>query len=237
MASLLAVQLRHRIEAYLGRGLTIRQVKHCEEIVINLKPWVPLRYLEGLTRALGKDRQSMRNWGMFYFPLYALASEFRGFVRRKDFIFLKGRVHRIYRKCDLMAGDGFGEKDLDAVLFLVDECTDPEIETTFTIARTYGLRTLRHLRGIILKNRAVTILPNIPSLGLETDEKFCSQISQWAASKYPDVGSLRKRYRHRVNSILRGRTTLRSLWNEMDELHDPKEEGNGPEKNADTPAI
>lgn len=219
MASQLAIQLRHRVEAYLGRGLSFNQIKHCEEIIINFKPWVPLRFLEGLEKTLVGTRQRSRNWGLFYFPLYALAREFRGFTRRADLVFLVGRMHRIYRQCDLMAGDGYEEKDLSSILFLVEECSDQEIEATFTIARTYGLRTVRHLRGIILKNRAVAVLPHLKSLKLEDDEAFKQKLTQWANSKYPDVGMLRGLYKHRINNIVRGKSRLRFVWDELEELN------------------
>lgn len=232
MASLAAVQLRKKIEGFLGRGLTIRQVQHCEELVVNFKPGFPERFLEGLSSTLEASRCTMRNWGIFYFPLYAMAKSFRGYARRDDFYFLRGRLHRIYRECDLMAGDGFGEKDLAAILFLADECSDGEIHAATTIARTYGLRTIRHLRGIILSNRARAFQPHLQSFGLDKDEKLCTLIGTWAAAKYPDVSMLRQLYRTRAESFLRKKKSPQYSWdwdhlNNSKEIDDEKEKSTG----------
>jgi hypothetical protein len=227
MASKLAVQLRHRLEAYLSRGLSIHQVHRCEEIVINFRPWVPLRYLDALVKALGDHHRTSRNWGMFYYPLYAMGHSFRGYFRRSDLVFIRGRFRRIYEKCDLLAGSEFEEKDLAAILFLANNCTDKEIHGAFTIARTYGLRTLRHLRGIVLKNRAVAIQPHLKSLRLDTDEKFKEKISQWVESRYPVVGMMQRLYSFRVHHVLTAQTKLRFTWEEMDEL-DKGENSDGP---------
>jgi hypothetical protein len=226
VASLLAVQLRHRVEAYLGRGLTAGCVRKCEEIIINFKPWVPLRYLEGLGQTMGPHRKHIRTWSMFYYPLYALARSFRGYTRREDLVFIRGKLAGIYHQCDLMAGDGFGEKDLASILFFASDCSYMEFEISFSVARTYGLRTIRHLRGIILKNRAVAIQPYLEALGALVDVKTRQDIAIWSNTKYPDVAKLRKLYEFRVQHVKQGKSRFRFVWNELD---------NQEEENADRP--
>jgi hypothetical protein len=225
MASLLAVELRHRIEAFLGRELTVRQVWHCEEIIINFRPWVPLRYLDALAEALPQDNPSNRNWGLFYYGLYAMGRGFRGYTRRSDFLYLRGRLHRIYRDCDLLAGDGFGEKDLAAILFLANDCTDSEVGTIITIARIHGFRTLRHLRGIILKNRAVAVLPHLRSLKVDREVEFKAKVEAWGAAKYPVVDRLRELYAKRISNILSGKSKMRFTWDDEQELSEESDDG------------
>lgn len=225
MASLLAVQLRKKVEAFLGRGLKPGLVWKCEELIINFKPWVPQRYLEGLSENLENTRVTMRNWGIFYFPLYAMAKSFRGFARRDTFYFLKGSLAGLYQRCDLMAGDGFGEKDLSAILFLANECTNPEIEIAFTTARITGLRTIRHLRGIILANRARAVLPHPESLGMEEGpgrDQALAVVSKIAAQNYPDVSALDQLYKFRIINAKNRRVKIDFLW-DRDHLNDSTE--------------
>jgi hypothetical protein len=235
MASLLAVQLRHKLEAYLGRELTVRQVKKVEEIILNFKPWYPTRFLEALEETLSHESTRQRNWGLFYFPLYAVAKAFRGYTRRSNMVYLRGRLRRVYDQCDALGGDGYGEKDLSAILFLAGECTDKEIHHTFTIARTYGLRTIRHLRGIILKNRALAIQPRLTDLGFGENAKVKEQVTLWANSKYPVVKSLQDLYYHRIFTLQDREKPVRFRF-DWDELNESEEVTDGPIHDTETTA-
>ena len=150
-----------------------------------------------------------------------MGKAFKGYFRRDKLVFLRGRIHRVYRQCDLMGGDGYGEKDLSAILFMARHCTDKEIEIALTLARTHGLRTLRHVRGIILKNRAAAVEPNLESIGLSGDTRLCTEVKRWAHLKYPDARGLRELYSMRIRNIVRGRNKNRFAWDDLNEHEEP----------------
>jgi hypothetical protein len=222
MPSLAAVKLRHRLEAFLGRGLTIRQNLACEEIVINFKPWFPLRFLEGIQKSVRLGEGWAHNWGIYYIPLITLGRDFPGYSRRHDMIRIRGRLRRIYEQCDLMAGDGYGEKDLASAIFLTEECTDAEIHAVFTIAKTYGLRTIRHLRGIVLKNRAIVLQPLAPTRTM--GDSIRNKIDQWAKTDYPAVGRLREIYELQFRSEILTEKKVRFSWENLNNSQEESDE-------------
>jgi len=147
LPSATALRIGLKAQEFIARELTRGERLQCEELALNLYPRAVIQYIDRLIRRKAKPN----TFSLIYQPARNMV--FRYSHRRNDWIYMRGRMLSVYQRVGEFCGDGFSESELDAIVFLVDDCSPAEIDTAITYARGRGIHSAAYLKACILGNR------------------------------------------------------------------------------------
>ena len=189
MASKSAGLIIEVCQRYLGRALTQDEQLQCEELNLNWYTNAILGYVEGLIK-----KKSPKNFDFVYYPI--MNGLLRGAYRRHDILYLRDRMKQVYLKLHAFVGDGMSNAELEACIFMAEDCSDKEIDSALAVARLKGVHHLKYVRAVIEGNRkAVSRRAMQTKLRrfVPTEHERRERVS------VPMVPAIREAWRHRLN--------------------------------------
>ncbi|MFA5936704.1 MAG: hypothetical protein WC822_02385 [Candidatus Paceibacterota bacterium] len=187
MPSKVALLIVQKCEEYLERELTHDEQIKCEELNINYHTNAILAYIDGLIR-----KEAPRDFGLVYHAI--MNGLLRGAYRRHDLIHIEGRFKEVYDRLHSFVGDGMSNAELEAVIFMAEDCTNKEMEAAIAVARMRGVHHIKYVRAVIEGNRRA-----VSKHALSKQNKFVPTEHEKAKRiDVPRVDVVRTAWRHRL---------------------------------------
>lgn len=146
MPSKAGLIIADKIQQYLERALTEEELIKCDELNLNYYTQAILGYVSGLIK-----KNSPKDFEIVYTAI--MNGLLRGAYRRHDLIYIRGRLETIYRRMHALTGDGMSNSELEAIIFLAEDCTDKEIDAAIAVARNRGINHIKYVRAVVEGNR------------------------------------------------------------------------------------
>lgn len=197
MPSATALRIELKAREFLNRELTRGERLQCEELALNLYPKALIAYVDRLIRR----KVNPKSFSLIYQPARNVV--FRYSHRRSDWIYMKGRMGNVYARVGEFVGDGFSERELDAIVFLADDCTQAELDAAIAYARGRGIHSVAYLKACILGNRKRYMLGAVRSGKLQQYIGDVKEIKELLiGAQVPRIDKLRDLWRFRVRGTV-----------------------------------